>query len=445
MKGAWLTFYLRMLFGLFLFAAVLSLGACIHRPVQKEKPYLLIAKIASAKGVVKTLKGERETVFRGQVAFKVTTADKGQLKLALYRLNLWSPGVVTSRGESGVIGMTLVGEEGTTSYSGKSGRLKAESTLTLHYPLIDKIKGYRSKPGGGDTNFIPFTETVKGKLVGEFKQGLKPAKGEGVGFNGELVFELDDGDPALLPWMRCVISLEFIWERLFESAEILKIQPVFIGSGEDDPTATGESFDTLVRRAFDLWNRCGTERCIRLLVDPPTYVDNDAYRVLDNDAEAVALKDEVNVADAIEIFVVERFVDSMAVNWGGGGTFSSGTAASKIVSSDQNLDVPCPEPCTSHETTAGSNAAMCTRCGDTLGCGDVNYQHLSHELGHVLNLGHPLNPNGLADSTDNSVMEPSGLCCDNPDVQSGLNCRNASNPLLYWGWATCEESPDITD
>lgn len=32
-----------------------------------------------------------------------------------------------------------------------------------------------------------------------------------------------------------------------------------------------------------MWNSCSTERCLRLLVDVPMYIDNDAYRVLDNE------------------------------------------------------------------------------------------------------------------------------------------------------------------
>ena len=433
-------------FSLLFVAVILLTGACA--PIlqgQKEKAYLLIGNIDNVKGTIKTDKGIQDTVFRGQLTFKATPDEKGKLNLALIRLNLLSKGVRTTRGNTGVIGLSLANPVSPAMYSASDGTLEVKSILTLHYPLIDKIKGFRSKAQNGDANFIPFTEKMNGTLVGKFAKELQPKEGEALRFNGEMMFELEDDDPGLVPLMRCVFSFEFIWEELFEAAEILKIQPVFIGTGSGDLTATGSSFDTLIRRAFDLWNRCGTERCIRLLVDPPIYVNNDDYRLLDNDAEAFALKDEVDVADAIEVFVVERFADAMAVSWGGGGSIGSGTASAKIVSSDQNLDVPCPEPCTTHETTPGGNAGMCARCGDTLRCGDVNYQHLSHELGHVLNLGHPLNPRGLASSTASSVMEPSGLCCDNPDIQSALNCRNASNPVLFWGRATCDETPDILD
>jgi hypothetical protein len=317
----------------------------------------------------------------------------------------------------------------------------------LHYPLIDRIKGYRSQELKGGAHFVPFTEEMKATLKGKLPRGLRLAKDSAIGFNGKITLVLDDGDPGLVPLMFVRLSIEQLWVFAdFEPSEILRIQPVFIGSGLMDPTATGVSFDTMIREAFDMWNRCGTERCMRILVDTPMYINNDAYRVLDNDVEAASLKDEVNIADKIEIFVVERFADTMAVGWGGGGTYGSGTASAKIVTSDQNLNVPCPEFCTTLETVPGSNAAMCTLCADTPRCGDVNYQHLSHELGHVLDLGHPPVPRpGLSPSTVGSVMEPSGFCCDNPDVQSARNCRNASNPVLFWGRSLCNETPDILD
>lgn len=124
---------------------------------------------------------------------------------------------------------------------------------------------------------------------------------------------------------------------------------------------------------------------------------------------------------------------------GGGACFSAGTASAKVVSCDQQLAVsaPCPRP--------GFWPFTCPPC---LPCqtGAVNYYHLAHELGHASDLAHPPGPSGsLAESTPGSNMQPSGFCCDNPNVQSAKNCRNFSNPLFYWGSSVCLGSPDIKD
>jgi hypothetical protein len=306
--------------------------------------------------------------------------------------------------------------------------LELEFRSVLHYPLIDEKMGFRRvEPQKGDTCFVPYTEGMIGKLSGRLPEGLQPTESGEVPFEGEITLELDDPRVVeAIAGMRCVIIVDWGWLP-WEPSEILKIQPVFIGSGPDDPTATGTAFDTLIRRAADMWNRCGTVRCIRILCDPPVYVNNDAYRVLNNDAEASTLHGEIDVDDAVEIFVVERFESDMAIDWGGGGTYASGTESAKIVTCDQQLDVPCPPP-----------------CGYGF-CRDVNYFHLAHELGHVLNLDHPDGSYGLAPATAGSVMEGSGFCLDNPDRQSAQNCRNASNPLLYWGGSVCTGSPDISD
>ncbi len=417
-----------IVFGLFLLS--LSTSSLIAR----GNAYYLVSTIDQAKGKV----DKRGTSFRGEIVFRVVPARKGQLTMFLHRLNLVSAGVGTARGKSGVIGLNLAKSGSKMSYDPRTGKVTAKFQSTLHYELIDKKKGYRRVQGKHESDIFPsYTEVMVGNLVGKLPEQMRAAKKGQASFNGELKLEISK---KVLGAIRSISLIDFRvrleWVFPTEPAEILKVQPVFIGSGSRDPNVTGEAFETLIRRASEIWNRCGTVRCLRLLANPPRYVNNDAYRVIDNSDEAADLRAEVDVADAVEVFVVERLDLALALRWGGGATWGSGTASTKIVTCDQQLDVPCPAPCTN---------GACRRAGATPDCGAVNYYHLAHELGHALNLDHPTGEYGLAPSTVNSNMEPSGFCCDNPNIQSARNCRNASNPLLYWGRSACTGSPDIID
>ena len=402
---------------------------------KQEQNYYLVGNLDQARATINTDLGPQQTTFRGEIAFMATSDDKGQLKLELKRLNLISNGVSTKKGNSGVIGLNLDEYDAKTSYDQKTGKISSEFQSVLHYALIDDIKGFvPSKSEEGDV-FYSFTEMMAGKFSGNLPESLQLSDKGYISLRGEVKLELDDPVLGLLENMVIYIDLEQLWWHLgFEPAEILLVQPVFIGTGPLDPTATGTAFDTLIDRSLEVWNRCGTERCLAIRSNLPIYVDNDDYRVLDNydsdPAEANALRAEVNVPEAVEVFVVERW-DPL---WdGGGASWSSGTASAKVVTCDQQLAVPCPPPVGLWGCSGGF-------------CGDVNYCHLAHELGHSLSLTHPGEVRaGRPEGSTNSIMEPSGFCRDNPNVQSAHNCRMASNPLLYWGRVVCTESPDITD
>jgi len=394
--------------------------------------HYLTGNIGSSEGTATTEKGRQATSLFGCIGFRVMSQQKGELGIVLSTLNLVGKGVPTGQGDSGVISISLAKPEYQLSYQARTGEVGGELDVILHYELIDRLRGYRTQECKGECDkFDPYTERMSGKLSGKFEQPLEAAEKGSVAFQGELTLEMSSRVLGVLRRVYLVFRVVIDWS-LFEPAEVLKIQPVFIGSGPSDPSATGTAFTTLMNYSHDMWNRCGTVRCIRFAVNAPIYVNNNAYRVLDNSAEATALRAEVSVADAVEVFVVERMSTSLACSWGGGATFSSGTASAKIVSCDQQMAVPCPCPssCTSY-----------CPCGSCL-CGAINPYHLAHELGHALDLYHP---SGSAASTANSIMEPSGFCCDNPNAQSAKNCRNADNPLMFWGFAICTRSPDIMD
>jgi hypothetical protein len=384
------------------------------------KPNYLIANLDGIKATIATDIGTQQTVFNGEIAFQIRDNN-----LVLKRLNLISNGVKTKQGPSGLIGLNLVANEYKTTYDPQKGTVDVEFQATLHYDLIDKIKGFMPPDKEEGDQFLSYTESMKGSLRGKIAGNIRADMNDKtpVSFAGTVRLELERPVLSAVPMMQ--LSLAAMLERITQPSEVLKVQPVFIGTGPGDASATGSAYRTLIRNAGNMWNRCGTERCITIRSNDPIYVDNDDYRVLSDTSEAIDLMNEVSQDDAVEIFVVERW-DPLYD--GGGASWSSGTASAKIVTCDQQLNVPCPTPCAS--------------------CGAINQYHLAHELGHSLNLCHPsgcesdpTRPRG----SSGSVMEASGFCLDNPNSQSARNCRLSSNPLLTWSRSICSGSPDIMD
>ena len=406
----------------------------------EEEHYYLVANFTEQCTVLTDEKEDIETTVFGMVGFRVISSPQGDLTMSLGWLNLVAKSVPTEIGDSGLIGLTLAAPEYQTAYDSSTGRITTAFGSNLHYELMDQEKGYRQiEPEGENDMFLPYTEEMTGNLTGEFSKDLQAVDGSSAGFAADVELLLDYSSRELgsLTRIKFRIELPLYWSMIF--CEVLTIQPVFIGTGATDPGRTGTAFDDLMTKADELWDRCGTERCLKFVVLDPIYLDEPAYKVLDNNAEATNLRAEVNEDDAVEIFVVREMSTALACYWGGGASFSSGTAANKIVTCDQQLSVPCPCPVDCQDY------CPCGGCGnDESTCGAVNPYHLAHELGHTLDLYHPPD----ASSTADSIMEPSGFCCDNPDVQSAKNCRNAANPLLFASLCistACSGNPDIND
>ena len=409
-------------------------------PEQEEEYYYLVGNFTEQGTVLTDEKQEIETTVFGTIVFPVVSGPQGDLTMSLGWLNLIAKGVPTELGDSGLIGLTLAESEYQTAYDADTGSMTTGFRSDLHYELIDRVQWYQQlEPEGENDAFIPYTEEMTGNVTGEFPKNLEAEEGDSTDFAADVELLLDYPSHVLGSLMRIRFRIEvpLIWRMEF--CQAIKIQPVFIGTGPTDPDRTGTAFDELMSRADELWDRCGTERCLKFTVLDPIYVDEPAYKVLDDNTEAANLRAEVSVDDAVEVFVVREMSTALACGWGGGACFSSGSESAKIVSCDQQLSVPCPCP------DSCQGFCPCGGCGDEAStCGAVNPYHLAHELGHALDLYHPPD----ASSTADSIMEPSGFCCDNPDVQSAKNCRNADNPLLYATLcisAACSESPDIDD
>ena len=424
---------------IFLIVTVIGSSCTQTAPPEEEEYYYLAGNFAGQGTVLTDEKEEIETTLSGTIGFRVVSGPQGELTMSLGWLNLVAKGVPTEMGDSGLIGLTLAAPEYETTYDPSTGRITTEFSSNLHYELIDQIEGYKQlEPEGENDVFLSYTEEMAGNLTGAFPKNLQALDGDSAYFAGDVELLIDYPARVLGSLMRIKFRIEksLVWRVTF--CQAIRIQPVFIGTGPTDPDRTGTAFDALMTKADELWDRCGTVRCLKFTVLEPIYLNEPAYKVLDG-TEYVDLLAEVNVDDAVEIFVVESMSTSLACSWGGGASFSSGTAAAKIVTCDQQLSVPCPCP------TSCQSYCPCGGCGvDASTCGAVNPYHLAHELGHTLDLYHPPDPSSTADS----IMEPSGFCCDNPDVQSAKNCRNAENPLLYTTICTsaaCSGNPDIMD
>ena len=395
--------------------------------------YYLSGNFESREAVFEARGGTREGSVFGTIGFRVVPGEKETLRLELQTLNLVSEGFKTDQGATGTIGLSLAGAVGEVEYSARTGEIHAPLVGRLHYELIDRIRGYRQQECKGECDeFESYEETMRGELVGRFREPLKTAEEGKAALEMEIRYELSDEILGMIYRIHVILVVVVDWS-IFQPADVLRIQPVFVGTGPSDPNASGTAFNTLMNYAKDMWNRCGTVRCIQFVVNDPIYVNNNAYKTLDNDSEAIAFMGTVNVANAVEVFVARDMSTGLACSWGGGACFSGGTASSKVVSCDQQMAVPCPCPpaCTGY-----------CPCGSCL-CGAINPYHLAHELGHALDLPHPAG--SWSTSTPTSVMEPSGFCCDNPNLQSAKNCRNAANPLLYSSLGICSGSPDIND
>ena len=238
----------------------------------------------------------------------------------------------------------------------------------------------------------PLAVPTKAHIRGHFPSALRPVEFGVEMLESELTIAIPPQVEEIIGIDELKLPLDLVlrWIRV-EAKRQLTLQPVFLSSAGSTPP-TGDDFYPGVSQANVLWGRC----CIEFSTRCPIYVDEQDWRVA-TQTEAISFKNGTSVSDAIEVFIVGE-LDPVDL-WGGGATFGSGTATAKVVSTDNQLP--------------------------------LNQNHMAHELGHVLGLGHPGDSgDGLVDGCVGSVMEPSGFFADNPALQCEGNCHNVSNPLL---------------
>jgi len=324
-----------------------------------------------------------------------------------------------SKERTGPLGMSVPASEKSVRlrYDSQSQTVSGEIPVQVHFPQIDEIYPPEFVKDNRESDFA-VSRTQRGRVKVEIKLAesldkasarasrRQPARLEGSGsaqIEVESLGDISSYRVELLP-ARWIIDIgPWIW---FESASRLCIQPVRIRSSASDASPTGAGLAFGTPGANTQWNKADVVFQVR----PWMVVTNAALKVATSGAEEDTIRASVSVADCIEVFFVQNF-DPVSLH-GGGATWSSGTANAKIISSDGNA---------------------------TFG---VDLTHLAHELGHVLNMGHPGNPGGLYNASTNTLMCPSGWHNDNPKRNSRDNALNVSNPLLVFTLKTISPGPN---
>ncbi|MGZ5436557.1 MAG: hypothetical protein ACXWID_14645 [Pyrinomonadaceae bacterium] len=389
---------------------------------------LILIGNASFDATLRTKAGERS--IKGRASFNFDTAVCCGDPIRVRQFNLVFPGVPQadisgrqpkSKNPTGLLGMSIPASEKSTSlrYDAKSQTVSGEIPLQSHFPQIDEIYPPQMTKDPRESDYsVSRTQRARVKFELKFSEPLESANARAAqgqlikltgNASGEIAVEpLGDIGGYTIYLRPAAWAIDIGILRRFEAASRLCIQPVRIRSGAADPSPTGAGLAFGRPGANTQWGKADVVFQVRDWM----FINNAGLKVATEDAEEDTIRDSIDVADCIEIFFVENF-DPEGLH-GGGATWRSGLAGAQIISSDGNA---------------------------TFG---VDLTHLAHELGHVLNMGHPGDPRGLYDSSTNTLMCPSGWHNDNPKRNSRDNASNISNPLLIWTIKPISPGPDCT-
>jgi hypothetical protein len=384
----------------------------------------LSARLA-ANGQTRTFDGR----LNAELSFDEASIKAGELRALHFNVALLGvdqyaiTGRVPKGPAMGALGVVIApGSKASLRYDDGGREARGELEVRLAIPQFEELFGFEQpRDQKEDDLFTSTTQAGKLNLALSFDQPLSRALGSVsekrfAKLSAKLSAEpIRDASGATL-LKGYVLEFEVanvqidVFERIqFEVAKNLCLQPVrFRNSGWFDffPTGLGLAFG--MPGAKKEWGKADVTFTVREWMT----ITNGALKVA-TAAEEPTILASVNVDDCIEVFFVENF--SPESSHGGGATWSSGTASAKVISSDGNA---------------------------TFG---VDLTHLAHELGHVLNMGHPGSPSGLYNASTNTLMCPSGWHNDNPKRNSTANKNNVSNPLLTFSLKAIGPAPDCAN
>jgi hypothetical protein len=387
--------------------ALFPINMLLAQTTTTSSTRLIVIDLPETKAQITTDSGLKSSQLKGQMVLAQTTDASGKVVVRLENFNIRASSVATSRGPSGRLGMTLrKGSAVTREFNNSAGTLTIDFELVLHYPLIDRIKGLQT---AGNDDRMAFADILKGQYKAAFSPYLS-AQSTTTLIDGWARWDLSNASLGLVSKVEVdfgvVPGRSILPGRCSTGLRKLVVQPVFVRSGPGDLEPTGRALPEFIERSQSIWNRA----CVSFEFRDAQFVDNENYKVL-SEAEEGGLRRLYDAEDAVEVFFVESFQPQDL--HGGGVTSSGGSLGAQIIVSDNNLD---------------QNPA--------------SFNNLAHELGHALSLCHPGNAicegrAGRHPGSPGTVICPSGLDLDNPDLQSNQNAANVSNPLLRFELNAC--------